>query len=152
MSFYPSLASPQQISILLIISLLRWTFFGRIFIACSPFPIGAVSVMRSYFLLSRPQGPLFSFQSGRYLTRSAVVHLLRDAAQFAGLPYQSLKGHSFRIGATSTAAAACLPDWLINVLGRWFPDCYQLGIITPHNVLLSAAPRMASVSFSPVRA
>lgn len=152
-SFHPSLASPQQMSILLKSSKTDVFREGhRLYIACSPSPVCAVSAMRSYFLISRPQGPLFSFQSGRYLTRSAVVHLLRDAARFAGLPYHSLKGHSFRIGAASTAAAAGLPDWLIKVLGRWSSDCYQLYIRTPHNVLLSAAPRMASVSFSHVSA
>ena len=49
---------------------------------------------------------IFSFHSGRLLTRKSVVSLLRDAVRQAGLPYSSLKGHSFRIGATSTAAAA----------------------------------------------
>ena len=102
--------------------------------------------MRNYFLLARPQGPLFSFHSGRLLTRKSVVSLLRDAARQAGLPYSSLKGHSFRIGAASTAAAAGLPDWLIKVLGRWSSDCYQLYIHTPQNVLMSAAPRMARVT------
>ena len=86
------------------------------------------------------------FQSSALLTRSSVTKLLRDSARSAGLPYRSLKGHSFRIGAASTAAAAGLPDWLIKVLGRWSSDCYQLYIRTPETVLLSAAPRMASVS------
>ena len=47
-----------------------------------------------------------------------------------GLPFESLKGHSFRIGAASAAAAAGLPDWLIKVLGRWSSNCYQLYIRT----------------------
>ena len=100
-------------------------------IACSPSPLCAVKAMRNYFLLVRPQGPLFSFHSGRLLTRKSVVSLLRDAARQAGLPYSSLKGHSFRIGAASTAAAAGLPHWLIKVLGRWSSDSYQLYIHTP---------------------
>lgn len=106
-------------------------------ITCSPSPVCAVTAMHNYFLAALPHGPLFSFQSGRLLTRSAVVHL-RDAARHAGLPYKSLKGHSFRIGASSTAAAAGLPDWLIKVLGRWPLDCYQLYVGTPCNVLLPA--------------
>ena len=108
--------------------------------------------MREYFLLARPEpGPLFYFQSGRYLTRSTVSHLLRDSSKTAGLPHQSLKGHSFRIGAASVAASAGLPDWLIKVLGRWSSDCYQLYIRTPQSTLESVAPRMAAVSgcFSP---
>ena len=106
-----------------------------------------VSVMQRYFLLAQPRpGPLFYFQSGRLLTRSSVTHLLQDSARCAGLPYESLKGHSFRIGAASAAAAAGLPDWLIKVLGRWSSDCYQLYIRTPETVLLSAVPKMARVS------
>ena len=120
----------------------------QLVIACSPSPLCAVSAMYSYLLAASPQGPLFSFQSSRYLTRSAVVHLLRDAAHYAGLPYKSLKGLSFRIGAASTAAAAGLPNWLIKVLGRWSSGCYQLYIHSPKNVLMAAAPRMASVLVS----
>ena len=116
-------------------------------IACSASQVCAVTAMRNYFLAARPRGPLFVFQSGRLLTRSVVVNLLRDAARNAGVPHNSLKGHSFRIGAASTAAAAGLPDWLIKVLGRWSSDCYQLYIHTPRNVLMSAAPRMAGVTF-----
>ena len=104
--------------------------------------------MRNYFLLARPQSPLFSFHSSRLFTRKSVVSLLWDAARQASLPYpySSLKGHSFRVGAASTAAAAGLPDWLIKVLGRWSSGCYQLYIHTPQNVLMSAAPRMARVT------
>ena len=109
-------------------------------------PIRARGIIVNYFLLARPQGALFSFHPGRLLTRKSVVSLLRDVARQAGLPYSSLKGYSFRIGAASTAAAAGLPDWLIKALGRWSSDCYQLHIHTPQNVLMSAAPRMARVT------
>lgn len=103
--------------------------------------------MQHYFqFVAPPPGPLFIFRSGRLLTRAIVTSLLRDAACHAGLPFHSLKGHSFRIGAASSAAAAGLPDWLIKVMGRWSSDCYQLYIRTPEQVLLSAAPRMASSS------
>ena len=102
--------------------------------------------MKEYFLLVRPQhGPFFYFESGRYLTRGIASDLLRDSARVAGLPYQSLKGHGFRIGAVSVAAAAGLPDWFIKVLGRWSSDCYQLYIRTPQSTLESVAPRMAIV-------
>ncbi|XP_073258365.1 uncharacterized protein [Porites lutea] len=147
-SFHPSLASPQRMSIFLKASKTDTFRQGHtLVIACSTSPVCAVTAMRDYFLTARPRGPLFSFRSGRLLTRSAVVNLLRDAARQVGLPYNSLKGHSFRIGAASTAAAAGLPDWLIKILGRWSSDCYQLYIRTPRTVLLSAAPRMAGVPY-----
>ena len=46
-----------------------------------------------------------------------------------------------------SAAAAGLPDLLLKVLGGWSLDCYQLYIRTPGTMLLSAAPRMASVPY-----
>ena len=147
-SFYPSLVCPQHIVVTLKSSKTDFSRQGQsVVIAKAPGPVCAVSAMQQFFLPTRSsRGPLFSFRSGRLLTRSAVICLLRDAARCAGLPYNSLKGHSFRIGAASTAAAAGLPDWLIKVLGRWPSDCYQLYIRTPQQVLLSAAPRMAGVS------
>ena len=85
----------------------------------------AAMAMQEYFLLAKlEQGPLFYFQSGRYLTHSKVSHLLRDSLRTVGLPHRSLKGYSFYIGVTSVTVAAGLPDWLIKVLGRWSSDCY----------------------------
>ena len=72
--------------------------------------------------MASPLGPLFIFWSGRLLTGATVTSLLCDAAGNAGLPFHSLKGHSFCIGAASSAAAAVLPDWLIKVMGRWSLD------------------------------
>ena len=105
--------------------------------------------MQEYVLLARQQpGPLFYFQSGCYLTRGVVSNLLRDSTRVAGLPYRSLKGHSFRIGLALVAATAGLPDWLTKVLGCWSSDCYQLYIRTPQCTctLESDAPRMVAVS------
>ena len=84
--FHPSMASPQQMTIILKSSKTDISREGhRLVVVCAPSPLCAVSAMRSYFLSACPRGPLFSFQSGRYLTRSAVVHFLRDAAHYAGL-------------------------------------------------------------------
>ena len=147
-TFQPNLACPQYMTVQLKSSKTDVFRHGQsLTVARSSSTICAVMAMRDYFLLARPQtGPLFYFQSGRYLTRGVVSHLLQDSARFAGLPYQCLKGHSFRIGAASVAAAAGLPDWLIKVLGRWSSDCYQLYIRTPQSVLHSVAPKMATVS------
>lgn len=85
--FHPSLASLRPMSIIL--KLFKTNVFReghQPAIACSPSPLCVASAMCSYFLAACPLGPLFSFQSGRYLTRSAVVHLLRDAALYASLP------------------------------------------------------------------
>ena len=141
-TFSPSLACPQRMRVLPKSSKTDVYRQGQsLRIACCSSLLCPVSAMQQYFLLAQPcPGPLFYFQSdsGVLITRSSVTKLLRDSARTPGLPYRSLKGHSFRIGATSTAAAAGLPDWS--------SDCYQLYIRTPELVLFSAAPRLASVS------
>ena len=144
-TFSPSLARPQDMLLKLKSSKTDSFKQGQSLVVaqCSSL-LCPVSAMQRYFMLAQPQpGLLFYFQSGRLLTQSSVTHLLKDSARCAGLPYDSLKGHSFRIGA---ASAAGLPDWLIKVLGRWSSDCYQLYIRTPETVLLSAVPKMARVS------
>lgn len=147
-TFYPSLVCPQHMRVTLKSSKTDSFRQGQsLFVARCSSLLCPVSAMQRFFLVAQPSsGPLFYFRSGRFLTRSTVTHLLRDSARSAGLPYESLKGHSFRIGAASAAAAAGLPDWLIKVLGRWSSDCYQIYIRTPQSVLLSAVPKMASVS------
>jgi len=147
-TFCPSLACPQCLLVTFESSKMDSFRAGQsLSVARCPSLLCPVSAMQQYFLLANPPlGPLLYFQSGCYLTRSSVMHLLRDSARSAGLPHESLKGHSFRIGAASAAAAAGLPDWLIKVLGCWSSDCYQIYIRTPESVLLSAAPKMASVS------
>ena len=48
------------------------------------------------FSLSHPrQAPIFSFQSGRLLTRSAVISLLQDIVRLVGLPFHSFKRSYF---------------------------------------------------------
>ena len=64
-------------------------------------------------------GPLFTFQSGSPLTRSSLVSHLQSALSRAGTTPAAFTGHSFRIGAATTAAKRGLEDSLIQTLGRW---------------------------------
>ena len=76
------------------------------------------------------EGPLFTFSDGRPLTRqqlSSTVQSILHSAGYTG----SYSGHSFRIGAATTAAARGVPDHLIKTLGRWSSDAYHIYIRTP---------------------
>ena len=86
-------------------------------------------------------GPLFMLQNGQPLSRSKFCSWLTEAMTRIGETGQ-YSGHSFRIGAATTAAAVGIPDHLIKTLGRWISDAYQIYIRTPPEVLACVASRM----------
>lgn len=98
------------------------------------------------FLAVRPSGvgPLFVHQDGTPLLRAQFVAKLKDALSAAGVDNRYYSGHSFRIGAATTAAAAGVPDHIIKMLGRWESSAYQLYVRTPRSTLASVSRQMAS--------
>ena len=76
------------------------------------------------------EGPLFTFSDGRPLTRQQLSSTFQSILHSAGYT-GSYSGHSFRIGAATTAAARGVPDHLIKTLGRWSSDAYQIYSRTP---------------------
>ena len=92
MSFFPSLASAQQLVVTLRSSKTDSFRLGQShIIARTASQICAVIAMQCYFQLAAPpSGPLFSFQSGRLLTRSAVISFPRDIVRLVGVPFHSL--------------------------------------------------------------
>ncbi len=78
----------------------------------------------------RRQGPLFLFADGTYLTRLRLVKALRQALGKAGIDPTKYSGHSFRIGAVTTAAEKGMEDSVIKTLGLRrslaYPDYIQM--------------------------
>ena len=72
--------------------------------------------------------PLFHWQDGTPLCKSKFVENVRAALAKAGLPAADYVGHSFRIGAATTAATAGVEDSTIQTLGRWQSSSYLLYI------------------------
>ncbi len=64
-----------------------------------------VTAMLNYLLVRNGGGgPLFKYKDGRFLTRERLVEAVRQALEAAGLDQSKYCGHSFRIGAATTAA------------------------------------------------
>ena len=83
------------------------------------------------------------FSDGRPLTRqqlSSSVQSILHGAGYAGL----YSGHSFRIGAATTAAARGVPDHLIKTLGHWSSDAYQIYIRTPVSSIVSVSSQLVA--------
>ena len=79
-----------------------------------------VSAMLAYLVVRGNQtGPLFKFRDGRPLTRQRFVMAVKEALDAAGVEAEQYSGHSFRIGAATTAAARGLEDSTVRTLGRW---------------------------------
>ena len=76
-------------------------------------------------------GQLFVWENSRPLTRTTFMTCLRRGLQSAGLNISQFSGHSLHIGAATSAAAAGVPDHLIETLGRWRSEAYHLYIRTP---------------------
>ncbi len=70
-------------------------------------------------------GPFFVDESGVALTRRSFVSEVKKALVAAGLPEQTISGHSFRIGAATAAALNGASDAEVKALGRWRSREYE---------------------------
>ena len=110
-------------------------------------PVCPVKALLPYLVLrgSSP-GPLFRFQDGSTLSRARLVSAVCTALASHGLDVSRFNGHSFRIGAATTAAACGIEDSLIQTLGRWKSQAFTTYIRTPRDILLSVPSRLISSS------
>lgn len=84
--------------------------------------------------------PLFvtDITSGQPLSRTVFISRFRHVLDCLGIDSGSYNGHSFRIGAATSAAAAHIEDHLIKDLGRWSSDAYCRYIRTPQSSIKDA--------------
>ena len=85
-----------------------------------------------------PSEPLFLAEDGTPLTRSLFIFHVKQMISRLGLNTSNFSGHSFRVGASTSASSARLEDHLIKTLGRWSSDCYKTYIRTPTHVIQDA--------------
>ena len=87
-------------------------------------------------------GPLFTYTNNTLLTRRRLNSFLKLA-----IPCNTkspISSHSLRIGAATTAAAAGLPRWLIQNLGRWTSDCFRTYIQIPTSTFRNVSHALAT--------
>ncbi|CAG2203787.1 unnamed protein product [Mytilus edulis] len=71
-----------------------------------------------------PETPLFVDLTGAAVTRAKFLSLFKHALDSLGIDSTYYSGHSFRIGAATTAGSVQVEDHLIKVMGRWSSDAY----------------------------
>lgn len=85
-----------------------------------------VAVLSAYLTLSgHRQGPLFQFPCGTPVSQTYFSAALKSILLFIDLDPKFYKGHSFRIGAATAAAARGVPMSVIQSMGRWKSDAVK---------------------------
>ena len=83
------------------------------------------SLLRYLHIRGGDPGQLFRHTNGLSLTRATLTTWLRTAVSRSSIE-GNFSGHSFRIGAATSAAAAGIPDHLIKTLRKWWSSAYLL--------------------------
>ena len=81
-----------------------------------------VTALKHYYKsLHHTAGPLFQHEDGTYLTRGELSSIIKKCFK----EEVNLNTHSFRIGGASAVAAAGIPYFVIQALGRWKSDSFK---------------------------
>ena len=102
-----------------------------------------VAALLAYLAIrSSEEGPLFRLRDGRFLTSDIFIKHVRATLTNLGYDAEAYAGHSFRIGAATTAAERGIEDSTIKAMGRWDSSAYQLYIRSPKLMLLSVSKKL----------
>ena len=95
------------------------------------------------------RGPFFTGNGKEAVTKSWFVSQLRSILAAAGLPQDQFAGHSFRIGAATTAALVGMEDSTIQTLGRWHSAAFLQYIRMPKTQLATLSKALSQGSGAP---
>ena len=104
----------------------------------------AAAVLAYLALRGQTDGPLFILEDGRPLTRELLVQKLRATLSQAGVDCTRFSGHSFRIGAATTAMARGVSETTVQTLGRWASDSFRRYVRIPRKELAEVSKRMSA--------
>lgn len=132
--------NPQMIQVHL--NKLKYDQFGKgsdIILGRTHTPTCPVSALVSYLEIHQDsQGPFFVDSANNPITKAHFTQWVRELLKGIGLPqHHNYAGHSFRIGAATTAALAGIEDSTIQALSRWHSSAFLLYIRTPKDQLAS---------------
>ena len=88
-------------------------------------------------------GPFFIDTSGKAIAKPVFIKRFRELLQAVGIPASEYAGHSFRIGAATTAALVGVEDSMIQTLGRWQSSAFLRYIRTPKQRLACTSASLA---------
>ena len=104
-----------------------------------------ITAMTAFLLQRSPaSGPLFTLQDGSTLSRACLVTAVRSCLRAGGVNEEAYSGHSFRIGAATTAAKKGIEDSMIQVLGRWQSAAYLRYVRIPRENLAAVSSVLVS--------
>lgn len=89
-------------------------------------------------------GPFFLNAEGQTITKPWFVEQIRQVLGSRGLPQHQYAGHSFRIGAATSAALAGIEDSTIQALGRWQSSAFLQYIRMPRESLAAVSAVLAN--------
>ena len=134
-----SIASPSSVRVSIKAS--KTDQFRRgvdIYVGKTNNPICPVEALTAYIARrGTDEGPFFKFEDDRLLTKDRFVSEVRKALLAASIEAKAYSGHSFRIGAATTAGRKGLSSERIKTLGRWESAAYLLYIRLPREELSS---------------
>ncbi|CAF2828005.1 unnamed protein product [Rotaria sp. Silwood2] len=90
--------------------------------------------------------PFFLLPNGQAFTRHAFIFNLRHVLLQLGYAASAYSGHSLRAGAATSAAAAGVPDHLIQTLGRWNSLSYLRYICVSDTIILKDHNKILQIS------
>jgi len=121
----------------------------KVYIYPNASPLCAVKAVTSFMELTanfkqcKPGSPFFWLPDTTPMTSRHFNTLFKLAVGKAGLNPKHFSSHSLRSGAATTAANSGVPPYLIQKLGRWKSDCYQIYIQNPKIAFKRAQSLMA---------
>ena len=105
--------------------------------------LGPVKALLNYLQVRGMEpGPLFHHNDGRVLLKPIFIRWVQQALAKLGYDQKEFTGHSFRVGAATTAAKMGIQDSLIKALGRWESSAYLLYIHIPAGDLQQVASKI----------